>query len=237
MDHWVKASFIYLLYVVFLLLSEYAIVTNSFHITHCNVLHHQCPGYHANKRSLYKRNKYSQVINTKTVHGIPSADALGPMEVDPERQKIIARYTQQFPISLFRICGKSRAVRLREYAVQTAKGSRVFDVTLAEDNLIHPAPLDDIFIGPNGASLRPAGINLWDIISGKQGTVNLLEIPAGSKLPDGLVLLHEHGDHYSLQCTRSMTRKALEALMNEFLKDFPFYSKDEYFNKYPLARR
>lgn len=73
-----------------------------------------------------------------------------------DRQQIIARYTDRFPTALFRICGKSRSIVLREYAVQTSKGSRSFDVTLAEDGLIHPSPLDDIFIGPNGASLRPA---------------------------------------------------------------------------------
>jgi hypothetical protein len=150
---------------------------------------------------------------------------------------IVARYPDQFPITLFRICGKSRSVVLREYATQIAKGSRLFDVTLAEDGLIHPAPLDDVFIGPNGASLRPAGINLWDIVSGRRGIVNMLEIPCGTKLPKGLVLLHEHGDHYSLQCTDPIKRKALEALMNEFVKDFPFYSKEEYFSKYPLAHR
>jgi hypothetical protein len=125
-------------------------------------------------------------------------------------------------------------VVLRERAVQVAKGSQSFDVTLAEDKLIHPAPLDGKFIGPNGASLRPLGINMWDILAGRKGITNVMEIPAGTKIPAGLVLLHEHGDHYSLQCTEPMKRKALEAMMNEFLKDMPFYSKEEYFKKYPI---
>lgn len=151
-------------------------------------------------------------------------------------QKIIARY-DEIPLTLFRICGKSRNIVLREYEVQIAKGSTSFDVTLADDGLIHPAPLDNVFIGPNGASLRPAGINMWDILSMRSGPTNILEVPAGLKLPKELVLLHEHGDHYSLQCTSPMKRKEVEAIMNQFIKDFPFYPKIEYFKKYPLARR
>lgn len=152
-------------------------------------------------------------------------------------QKIIGRYTDTVPLALFRICGKSRNVILREHAVQMAKGSRSYDLTLAEDGLVHPAPLDDVFIGPNGASLRPAGINMWDIVSSRRGITNVLEIPDGVMIPEGLVLLHEHGDHYSLQCTKPIKRKALEGLMNQFIADFPFYSKEEYFSKYPLAHR
>lgn len=152
-------------------------------------------------------------------------------------QQILGRYTDTVPLPLFRICGKSRNVVLREYAVQMAKGSRSYDLTLGEDGLVHPAPLDNVFIGPNGASLRPAGINLWDIVSSRRGITNILEIPAGVKIPEGLVLLHEHGDHYSLQGTQPMKRKALEALMNKFVADFPFYTKEEYFQKYPLAQR
>eukprot|EP01039_Chlorochromonas_danica_P005313 gene5315-5848_t len=152
-------------------------------------------------------------------------------------QKILGRYTDTVPLTLFRICGKSRNVVLREHAVQMAKGSRSYDLTLGEDGLVHPAPLDDVFIGPNGASLRPAGINMWDIVSSRRGITNVLEIPAGVKIPEGLVLLHEHGDHYSLQGTKPMKRKALEGIMNQFIADFPFYSKEEYFQKYPLAQR
>ncbi len=152
-------------------------------------------------------------------------------------QKIRGRYTDTVPLTLFRICGKSRNIVLREYAVQTAKGSRSYDLTLAEDGLVHPAPLDDVFIGPNGASLRPAGINMWDIVSSRAGITNVLEIPEGVKIPEGLVLLHEHVDHYSLQCTKPMKRKALEGFMNQFIADFPFYSRDEYFEKYPLPQR
>jgi hypothetical protein len=152
-------------------------------------------------------------------------------------QQIIARYTDVVPISLFRICAKSRNVVLREYEVQIAKGSRSYDVTLAKDGLIYPAPLDNVFIGPNGASLRPAGINMWDILSERKGVTNVLEVPKGTKIPEGLVLLHEHGDHYSLQCTAPMKRKALETLMNSFVKELPFYPKNDYFDKYPLAQR
>eukprot|EP01039_Chlorochromonas_danica_P011760 gene11760-13219_t len=95
-------------------------------------------------------------------------------------QKILGRYTKIVPLTLFRICGKSRSIVLQEYAVQKAKGSRSYDLTLGED--------------------------------GREGTTNVLEIPAGVKIPEELVILHEHGDHYSLQ-------------------------DEEFFEKYPLAQR
>ncbi len=152
------------------------------------------------------------------------------------KKKIVARYTDQVPVTLFRIYGSKPGVVLREYAAQQARGLRAYDLVLGADGLVHPAPLDDVFIGPNGASLRPRGTNMWDLLIQRRGATNVMEIPEGTKLPQGLVLLHEHGDHYSLQCTTAMTRKALEKLMNQFFVSHGFttYSKEEFFNKFPL---
>lgn len=147
---------------------------------------------------------------------------------------IAGRYTDTIPVTLFRICGKNRNVVLREKAVQFAKGSRSYDLTLDENGLVQPAPLSGVFIGPNGASLRPAGINMWDLVSSRRGITNILEVPAGAKIPKQLVLLHEIGDHYSLQCAEPMKRRELEKLIDQFFRDFPFYSSEEFFEKYPL---
>ena len=168
---------------------------------------------------------------------VPVTIAQSPeVQHGPSKQrKIIARYTDIFPEALFRICGKSKKFVLREHAIQVAKGSPSYDLTLAEDGLVHPAPLDDVFIGPNGASLRPLGVNMWDLLTTKRGITNVLEIPAGTKIPESLVLLHEHADNFSLQCTQPMQRKALEALMNEFSKELPFYPKNEYFTRHPIS--
>jgi hypothetical protein len=152
-------------------------------------------------------------------------------------QKILVRYIDTVPMTLFRICGESRYVILKEYAVQIAKGSHRYDLTIGEDGLVHPAPLDDVYIGKNGASLLSAGVTMWETVSIRRGITNILEIPSGVKIPDGLVLLHEGADTYSLQCTKPMKRKALERLINEFTADFPFYSKEEYVKKYPLPHR
>ena len=148
------------------------------------------------------------------------------------KKLIIGRYNT-LPISLYRICNTSRKIVLRDYNVQKAKGLASYDLILNKDGIVEPSPLTNEFLGPNGASLRPAGTNMFDIVSNRKGVTNILEIPKDTVLPEGLVLLHEHGDHYSLQCSKPMKLKELHSLMNNFLKDFPFYGKAEYFAKHP----
>jgi hypothetical protein len=106
---------------------------------------------------------------------------------------------------------------------------------------VHPSPLSDVYIGPNGVTLLTEGINLWDILAGMEDedvdekkVVNVIEIAEGSEIPDGLVLLNEKADNYSLQCSRPMTIEELEKHINKFFENFPIYDKSEYFNKYPL---
>jgi hypothetical protein len=168
-------------------------------------------------------------ISTRTILGRQFSQ-------DGTPRKIIARYTDKIPITLFRIYAGGKKVKLRDYDIQVAKGSASYDLRL-KDGLVHPAPLDDIFIGPNGATLRPAGINMWDILSSRKGVTNILEIPAGTPIPKDLVLLHEHGDHYSLQCVKPIRLKHLEDLMNGYFYDLPILSKKEFFVKYPLPSR
>lgn len=147
--------------------------------------------------------------------------------------KIEGFYTES-PIALFRIVTKANKITLREYSKQLAKGSHSFDYVLGENGLINPAPLDGFFIGPNGASLRPATINMWDILSHRSGETYVTEIPQGTKIPDGLILLHERDDHYSLQCSVAMKPTMLVSKINAFLGTCKSYTSQEYFKKNPL---
>lgn len=142
-----------------------------------------------------------------------------------------------FPMDLFRIC-QAKKVTLREFEAQKKKGSRSFDYILNEDKLIH-ASVGDTFVRPNGLSLRPRGINMWDILStwAGRGKTNVLVIPQGTIIPDDLVLIHEHGDHYSLQTTISRTPRDLNSSLTKFMDPFEMMTKEEYFERYPLTEQ
>jgi len=92
----------------------------------------------------------------------------------------------------------------------------------------------DYFVTPNGLSLRPAGINNWDIIWTYKGKFRVVYIPAGVEIPEGLVLILERGDHYSLQTTVSISLQELNKKMTDFLKPFERLSREEFSERFPL---
>ena len=100
--------------------------------------------------SLHRQAFRNNALVSKVQRALLSA-------VTKDKQKIIARYTT-VPLKLFRIVGSNNKVILREKEKQFSKGSRSYDYTATSDGLLHPAPLDDYFFGPNGVSLRPAGV-------------------------------------------------------------------------------
>lgn len=55
---------------------------------------------------------------------------------------LIARYTESFPVDLFRI-GASDKVILRDYQVQKKLGRTSYDLHIQDDGKVHPRP------GPN----------------------------------------------------------------------------------------
>jgi hypothetical protein len=103
---------------------------------------------------------------------------------------------------------------IREKAAQEKKGERVYDYAASPNRKIEPAPLCNTFIGPNGLSLRPPGRHMYELVAlGKVKTIRIIEIPEGLELPQGIVLLHEHSDHYSLQPSRPMKPSEFIALV------------------------
>ncbi len=151
-------------------------------------------------------------------------------------RSIIARYTTHFPLTLFRFkTGKS--VSLRDYESQKSKGSRSYDLVL-KDGLYQPSPTDsNVFIGPNGASLRPNTMNLHELLDtfSKSKNARIIVIPQDTKIPSHFVLLHEHTDHYSLQTTTPITLKEFNQLLEDFLSQFQTLTISEFADLYPMS--
>ena len=142
------------------------------------------------------------------------------------------RYTK-LPIELFRV-QRGVKVALREYERQIAKKSRSFDFKLQPDGLIHPETGDQ-FRTPNGMSLRPGGPVFGEILSMFAKTYKVIRLPPGLELPDKLVLIHEHSDHYSVQTTEPCSEQELNNRMTEWLKNGgEFMSINDYYKLYPL---
>ena len=128
------------------------------------------------------------------------------------------RFTR-LPLTLYRVQSKL-AVSLRSYHDQVALGRSSYDLTL-HDGLVRPVAPGTPFAGPNGMSLRPAGANMTRILLGFKGAPQIYRMHEGLLLPDGLVVYHEHTDHYSLQTTAPIALADLNAMMTELLRSLP----------------
>ncbi|WOO78417.1 uncharacterized protein LOC62_02G001964 [Vanrija pseudolonga] len=131
---------------------------------------------------------------------------------------IMKRYTQ-LPFSLYRT-QPGLPVRLRSYEEQAALGRSSFDVVL-HDGLVLPMPEGAVYTTPNGMSLRPLGENFERILRGFRGEPQIYALRGGITLPEGLVVLHERTDHYSLQTTVPLTLAQFNDTLTEFLRSLP----------------
>eukprot|EP01031_Cornospumella_fuschlensis_P039542 gene39542-48140_t len=150
------------------------------------------------------------------------------------KKRMIRGRFEVVPKDLYRFSDMKKTIRLRDSKSRAAKGLMSYDIKIHEDNLVHPAPLDNTFIGPNGASLRPAGVNMCDLITERGPKSLILELKKGLVIPKGLVLLHEFGDHFSLQCAVPMPFDELEERMNIFAKSCDLLTAQEYELKNPV---
>lgn len=105
--------------------------------------------------------------------------------------------------------------------------------------------------GPNGASMRPNSYMQKELIYSFEGARALVYIlpaggsarvhlspaepdnqgPIGVELPDDLVFLHEHSDHFSLQPAKPMALSELNSKITQFLKQ---HAKAEFEDKFPF---
>ena len=134
------------------------------------------------------------------------------------------RFTQ-LPLTLYRIQAKP-TVNLRDYAEQLAKGRTSYDLKTTNGKVL---PMDgDTFHTPNGMSLRPNSPVMKTILENFRGNPRVYCMPVGTTLPDGLVVLHEHSDHYSMQTTEPITLSDLNAKLTALLAECPSATKEQF---------
>ncbi|PNY23832.1 Uncharacterized protein TCAP_06225 [Tolypocladium capitatum] len=153
---------------------------------------------------------------------------------------------RRFPKDLFRV-NNGLQVQLREWSPKR----RVFDIKVS-DRWVKPLALDPLsYQAPNGASMRPNSPYQQQLVSRlfKGRDVIVYSIPAGTHLPEHLLLVHERSDHYSLQPAKAMrlqgnsvdskTTPSLTATdLNEHITDFfwrnaAVYTREQWLQAYP----
>ncbi|KAI9755954.1 MAG: hypothetical protein M4579_004085 [Chaenotheca gracillima] len=134
------------------------------------------------------------------------------------------RTFRKLPKDLFRI-NNGPAIKLRDWSVNP---TRTFDLK-TEDGLVKPKALNpSTYVAPNGASMRPNSSMHRNILSRFRAINTIVySVPAaecrefnkavGTQLPEDLILVHEHLDHYSLQPTKDVALEELEETITEFL--------------------
>ncbi|KAF9430977.1 hypothetical protein BGZ76_000632 [Entomortierella beljakovae] len=146
------------------------------------------------------------------------------------------RFSKFFPATLAIIHSGPR-INLRDRTIKL-RGS--FDVVTDDIGRVLPLPLDQKkWTLPNGCSLRsPYSTTFQDVAENYFGNdTNIYIIEKDTPIPGDLVLIHESGDHFSLQCTRAMALQELNDKITEFLANkSDRLSKDAYQTKYPAGK-
>jgi hypothetical protein len=135
-------------------------------------------------------------------------------------------YFRQLPCTLHRIQPKL-PVQLGDFHTQRTLGRNSFDLTL-ENGLVKPTVLGSPFLQPNGMSLRPMGQKLNSLIQEYEGSFKVYRLHEGYVLPEGLVVFHEHTDHYSLQTAVPVTLNAFDDALTALLMGLPSQTKEEF---------
>ena len=134
------------------------------------------------------------------------------------------RFTQ-LPISLYRIQAKPQ-VKLRDFAEQMALGRTSYDLKTV-NGLVMPME-GDTFHTPNGMSLRPNGPNMISILQNFKGSPRVYALPVGMTLPKGLVAIHEHSDHWSLQTSEPIPLPDLNNKLTDLLATTISVTKEQF---------
>ncbi|KAG6850367.1 hypothetical protein H0H93_014321 [Arthromyces matolae] len=148
---------------------------------------------------------------------------------------LIGRYTDKVPVDLARV-QSGWSVKLRDYETQREQKRFSYDLKL-KDGLVMPAEGPN-FIGPNGCSLRePLSPTFQEVVRNFRGSnIVISVIPEGTPLPSTLQILHEHSDHYSLQCTKPMTLNELNEECTKFVSaNAKTMDKEQFDEEYPFS--
>ncbi|KAJ7119936.1 hypothetical protein C8R43DRAFT_1136950 [Mycena crocata] len=78
---------------------------------------------------------------------------------------------------------------------------------------------------------------LQKVVRNFQGhDVKIFLIKQGTPLPPSLTLLHEHSDHYSMQCVKSMTLNDLNSELTQFMvKHGRVLDKFQFDDEFPFS--
>ncbi|KAF2177148.1 hypothetical protein K469DRAFT_604466 [Zopfia rhizophila CBS 207.26] len=148
---------------------------------------------------------------------------------------------KHIPKELFRV-NNGRAIILREWSLQR---QRSFDIVTKSGKVkakaLDPATYRGKFkltlnVTPNGASMRPISAFQRNLVQSFRGqSVVVYSVPAGTPLPEDLILVHEHTDHYSLQAAEGMSLTGkLNGKITSFLESYgTAMSKEEWLQAYP----
>lgn len=139
-------------------------------------------------------------------------------------KQLVKRFSK-LPITLYRIQGRL-PVSLRDYDTQVSMGRESYDLKLT-DGKVHPA-VGDIWIGPNGMSLRPGNETMLNIIKNWKGDATVYRFGEGLVLPTELIVIHERDDHYSLQTTEPITLDIFNQRLTQFLEASPNQTKEQF---------
>ena len=77
-------------------------------------------------------------------------------------------------------------------------------------------------------SLRPDGPTMRRILETFKGEPTIYSFLPGLQLPKGLILLHEHTDHFSLQAAEPMTLDDLNERMTSLLATLPTQTRQQF---------
>ncbi|KAH8921659.1 hypothetical protein BT69DRAFT_1264196 [Atractiella rhizophila] len=169
----------------------------------------------------------------------PVLRALNPTSLYPVRfsstniRALLGRY-DHVPVQLARV-QSGKKVSLRDYETQRAAGRHSYDLKM-QDGKVIPAE-GDFFLRPNGCSLRPpSSPTFQEVVRNFRGrSIHVFLLEKGTPLPKTLTILHEHSDHYSLQCTEPMTLSQLNGEITKFMSQHArTLGRDQFMEEFPF---
>lgn len=143
--------------------------------------------------------------------------------------EILGKY-DVFPYTMFRPLN-GKAITFKARIKSDAPGS--YDIVVT-DGMVKPLQ-STLFTGPNGASLRPNTYEEYYLVSSRAAKSYLCEIPKGTRVPEECVLVHEFGDHFSLQPRVVMPVEVFDSIVTQFLLPCKVYKRDDWLKEYPMG--
>eukprot|EP01117_Protostelium_nocturnum_P016258 TRINITY_DN6393_c0_g1_i2.p1 TRINITY_DN6393_c0_g1~~TRINITY_DN6393_c0_g1_i2.p1 ORF type:complete len:220 (-),score=64.40 TRINITY_DN6393_c0_g1_i2:152-811(-) len=154
--------------------------------------------------------------------------------VEKRKKQVLGVYSV-VPEDLFRV-NESFSTKLKTKSEQRKAGKANYDVEVKEeDGLIHPFN-GKYYQGPNGASARPNSIITHFVLS-QYEKAKIYRISKGTKLPEELVLVHEHSNHHSFQPSKPMNLSQFNDSLTHFFKSSgELMTKKQFLSRYPFEQ-